>query len=503
MWYDEYRKWVNHSALEPSLRQDLYGKPDSELEDMFFASLGFGTGGMRGILGAGTNRMNIYTVRKANDGLARYLIGRFGATRVKNQGVCIAHDNRRMSREFAVESARVLGHYGIPAYLFDSLRPTPELSFAVRHLGCLSGIVITASHNPPNYNGYKIYDEHGCQYTPDFAEEIVRRVEETEDLFAVRVGDYQELVEAGLIRLIGKEVDDAYLEVVRSVQIHPELPKPLKIVFTPLHGTSAELGLRLLSETGYDVFPVVEQLIHDPCFSTVKSPNPENQEAFKMAVELGNRVGADLLVATDPDADRLGIAVRKGSGYVFLTGNQTGSVMLKYLLEEKKKNGSLPKKGVVFNTIVTSDLGAKVARAYGMDVVSTLTGFKFIGEQARFLEGTDSRFVFGYEESYGYLIDDRVRDKDSLQSMLLVLEAATYYRVNEGKSLLDKLQELYQRFGVHLETLQNIELYGIEGAKRIDRIVDFFRNSPLSSLAGYAVKATEDYQIRTRSENGS
>jgi phosphoglucomutase len=502
MWYDEYRKWVNHSALEPSLRQDLYGKPDSELEDRFFTSLGFGTGGMRGILGAGTNRMNIYTVRKANDGLARYLLERFGEETVRERGVCIAHDNRRMSREFAIESARVLGFYGIPAYLFDSLRPTPELSFAVRHLHCLSGIVITASHNPPNYNGYKIYDEHGCQYTPEYAEEIIRYVEATEDLFAIRVGDYSALLEAGWIRLIGKEVDDAYLEVVRSVQIHPDLPKPLKIVFTPLHGTSAELGLRLLSETGYDVFPVVEQLIHDPSFSTVKSPNPENQEAFKLAADLGNRVGADLLVATDPDADRLGIAVRKGSGYVFLTGNQTGSVMLKYLLEEKKKAGSLPNKGVVFNTIVTSDLGAKVARSYGMDVFSTLTGFKFIGEQARFLEGTESRFVFGYEESYGYLIDDRVRDKDSLQSMLLILEAATFYRVNEGKSLLDKLQELYQRFGFHLETLQNIDLYGIEGAKRIDRIVESFRQNPLVALAGYSVKTIEDYRTGLRTENG-
>lgn len=503
MWHDEYRRWVNNSSLDPDLRNELYGKTDAELEDRFFTSLGFGTGGMRGILGAGTNRMNIYTVRKANDGLARYLLGRFGKEEAVRRGVCIAYDNRRMSKEFAIESARVLGSYGIPSFLFDNLRPTPELSFAVRHLKALAGIVITASHNPPTYNGYKIYDEYGCQYTPDYAEKIVALVEQTKDLFTVPAADYQKLLAGGTVRIIGKTIDDAYLEVVKSVQIHPEIPKTgLKVVFTPLHGTSAELGLRLLSETGYDVFPVVEQLVHDPLFSTVKSPNPENQEAFQMAASLGTKVGADLLVATDPDADRLGLAVRRGSGYQYLTGNQGGAVLLKYLLSQKKKLGTLPARGVVFNTIVTSDLGAKVARSYGMEVVSTLTGFKFIGEQARFLEGTGKKFVFGYEESYGYLIDDRVRDKDSLQSMLLALEAAAFYKETEKKTLWDKFLDVCQEFGHHLETLQNIELYGIEGARRIDRIVDYFRNHPLSELAGISVKATEDYQTRIRLENG-
>jgi len=502
MWYDEYRRWVNNSALDPTLRNDLYHKTDAELEDMFFASLSFGTGGMRGILGAGTNRMNLYTIRKANDGLARYLLGRFGEQTAAQRGVCIAYDNRRMSREFAVESAKVLGRYGIRTYLFDNLRPTPELSFAVRHLGCLAGIVVTASHNPPNYNGYKIYDEYGCQYTPEYAEKIVELVEQTQDLFTVEAADYAALQASGLVTVVGKAVDDAYLDVVKSIQIHPEVLKTVKVVFTPLHGTSAELGLRLLSETGYDVFPVVEQLSHDPSFPTVKSPNPENQESFKLAAELGLKVGADLLVATDPDADRLGIAVKKGNGYVYLTGNQTGAVLLQYLLSEQKKLGRLPAKGMVFNTIVTSDLGAKIARSYGLKVFSTLTGFKYIGEQARFLEGTDTKFVFGYEESYGYVIDDRVRDKDSLQAMLLTLEAAAFYRETEKKTLLDKLQELYQEFGVHWETVQNVELYGIEGAKRIGRIVDQFRFHPLESLAGYPVKAMEDYETSLRVENG-
>ncbi|MFA5380911.1 MAG: phospho-sugar mutase [Candidatus Izemoplasmatales bacterium] len=502
MWYDEYRRWVNNSYLHPELRNDLYHKTDAELEDMFFSSLSFGTGGMRGILGAGTNRMNIYTIRKANDGLARYLLDRFGDQLRAKRGVCIAYDNRTMSKEFAMESCRVLGFQGIRTYLFDNLRPTPELSFAVRYLQCLAGIVITASHNPPNYNGYKIYDEYGCQYTPEFAEKIVSLVEQTEDLFTIPVADFNQLLADGMICMIGKEIDDKYLDVVKSVQIHPNIGKNIKIVFTPLHGTAAELGLRLLSETGYDVFPVVEQLVHDPLFSTVKSPNPENVEAFKLAVDLGTKVGADLLVATDPDADRLGIAVKKGSGYVFLTGNQTGAVLIKYLLSERKKQGTLPEKGMVFNTIVTSDLGAKIARSYGMNVFSTLTGFKFIGEQVRFLEGTDQSFVFGYEESYGYVIDARVRDKDSFQAMLLVLEAAAFYRETEKKSLYDKLLDIYREYGNYQESLHNIDLYGVEGAKRIDRIVSYFREHPLIELGGQLVKISEDYLTRIRIEDG-
>ncbi|MFA5696939.1 MAG: phospho-sugar mutase [Candidatus Izemoplasmatales bacterium] len=502
MWYDEYRRWVNNSYLHPELRNDLYHKTDAELEDMFFSSLSFGTGGMRGILGAGTNRMNIYTIRKANDGLARYLLDRFGDQLRAKRGVCIAYDNRTMSKEFAMESCRVLGFHGIRTYLFDNLRPTPELSFAVRYLQCLAGIVITASHNPPNYNGYKIYDEYGCQYTPEFAEKIVSLVEQTEDLFTIPVADFNQLLADGMVCMIGKEIDDKYLDVVKSVQIHPNIGKNIKIVFTPLHGTAAELGLRLLSETGYDVFPVVEQLVHDPLFSTVKSPNPENVEAFKLAVDLGTKVGADLLVATDPDADRLGIAVKKGSGYVFLTGNQTGAVLIKYLLSERKKQGTLPEKGMVFNTIVTSDLGAKIARSYGMNVFSTLTGFKFIGEQVRFLEGTDQSFVFGYEESYGYVIDARVRDKDSFQAMLLVLEAAAFYRETEKKSLYDKLLDIYREYGNYQESLHNIDLYGVEGAKRIDRIVSYFREHPLIELGGQLVKISEDYLTRIRIEDG-
>jgi phosphoglucomutase len=502
MWRDDYERWLAYDELEPTLRDEIAGKTEHELEDMFHQSLSFGTGGMRGILGAGTNRMNVYTVRRANDGLARYLrkTCRFGDL---SRGVAIAYDNRRMSREFALESAKVLGAYGIKSYLFDALRPTPELSFAVRKLKALAGIVITASHNPPNYNGYKIYDDSGCQFTPYYADQIIAMVEEVSDLFSVKALNEAQLIERGLLVSIGRDIDDEYVAKVKTVLLHPTMEKKLKVVFTPLHGTSYELGMRLLKETGFDVHPVLSQCVHDPSFPTVKSPNPESPKAFEEAIKLGKEVDADLLVATDPDADRLGIAVKKDDEYLLLTGNQTGAVLLDYLLRERKKLGTLPNKGVVYNTIVTSDLGAKIARSYGFDVVSTLTGFKFIGEQARLIENTGVEFLFGYEESYGYVVKDFVRDKDSLQAMMLAVEAANYYLIQEGKTLYDKLLDIYQDYGTHLETLHNIDLFGIEGAKRIHRIVEWFRNNPIRQIAGKRVAVLEDYETGRRMEGRS
>jgi len=494
MWKDEYIKWLNYPYLDAFLKNDLFNKSDKQLEEMFYTSLEFGTGGMRGILGAGLNRLNLYTIRKANDGLARYLVARYDQSEL-SRGVVIAHDNRNMSREFAIESARVLGAYQIKTYLFDALRPTPELSFAVRYLHALSGIVVTASHNPPTYNGYKIYDEYGCQYTPEYADEIVKLVNETTDVFAVHAEDYKILENAGLTVIIGKEVDDAYLNLVKSVQIYPNAMKNLSVVFTPLHGTSAELGTRLLKETGYTCYPVKEQMVHDPFFSTLKSPNPENPSAFEMAIALGKEKGADLLIATDPDADRLGIAVKSNDEYILLTGNQTGAILIYYLLTQKQKLGLLPKRGVVFNTVVTSELGAKIAEAFGFEVISTLTGFKYIGEQARFLEGTGKTFVFGYEESYGYVINDGVRDKDSLQALLFASEAANYYLTNENKTLVDVLNDIYQTYGYYLEDLQNIDLFGMEGKHKIDRIMDTFRNNHLKKVANNFVKSVEDYEL--------
>ncbi|MFA7046005.1 MAG: phospho-sugar mutase, partial [Candidatus Izemoplasmatales bacterium] len=336
MWMDEYEKWASNPNLPMDLKEDLEGKTLAELEERFFSSLEFGTGGMRGILGAGLNRLNIYTIRKANDGLARYLVKHYSPADL-NRGVVIAHDNRRYSREFALESAKVLGVYGIKSYLFPSLRPTPELSYATRTLKAISGIVITASHNPPNYNGYKIYDEYGCQYTPQYATEIVALVNKTTDVFRIPTKTLEELRLQGLLEVLDETIDTDYLAMVKSIQLHPEIQKPLKIVFTPLHGTSAVLGQRLLKETGYDVTPVESQLVPDPFFSTVTSPNPENPKAFELARALGDKIGAELLIATDPDADRLGIVVKDSGDYHYLSGNQTGAILIYYLLSEKKR----------------------------------------------------------------------------------------------------------------------------------------------------------------------
>ncbi len=497
MWKDEYKKWMDYKHLDSFVRKDLEDKPDKDLEDMFYTSLSFGTGGIRGILGAGTNRLNIYTIRRANNGLATYLLKMYQKEDLL-RGVVIAHDNRLMSKEFAKESAKVLGAYGIKSYLFHDLRPTPELSFAVRETHALAGIVITASHNPPNYNGYKIYDEFGCQYTPKYANEIIKYVNQTEDLFSIKTVDFTDLLSNDLVEFLDEDMDKAYLDAVKSVAIHPDMEKPLKIVFTPLHGTSAYLGERLLKEVGYDVYPVQEQMVHDPYFSTVKLPNPEEKSAYVLAEKLGKEVQADLLIATDPDADRLGIAILNNEEYIYINGNQTGALMIYYLLTEKTKLHTLPKKGVVFNTIVTSDFGAKIARSFGMDIISTLTGFKFIGEQARYLETDEREFIFGYEESYGYVVKDFVRDKDSLQAMLLISEAATFYKNTENKTLYEKLLDIYDEFGYYYEGLENIHLLGKTGSEKISRIMKSFREKELNAIHNVDIITKEDFLLSKR-----
>jgi len=497
MWRDEYLKWINNENLDISLRKELNSKTEKELEDMFYTSLSFGTGGMRGILGPGINRLNIYTIRRANGGLAQYLINK-NQEQELNRGVVIAYDNRHMSKEFAFESAKVLGAYGIKSFLFTDLRPTPELSFAVRKLNALAGIVVTASHNPPNYNGYKIYDEHGCQYTPRYANEIIDYVNQIEDLFTIKTETESNLLKNGLLEYIDEEIDLPYLNFLKSIAINKNLEKDIKIVFTPLHGTSGYLGKRLLEEEGYHVFPVKEQMVTDPDFSTVKTPNPEEKEAFELAIALGKKNQAEILIATDPDADRVGVAVFNNGEYILLNGNQTGALLIYYILSERTKNQTLPKKGVVFNTIVTSDLGAKIARGFNMDVISTLTGFKFIGEQARYLENDEREFVFGYEESYGYVIDDGVRDKDSLQAMLMVSEAANYYLKTENKTLYDKLLDIYDQYGYYLEGLKNIHLLGKQGQERITRIMNYFRNNPLDAINQKIIIKIEDFLLSKR-----
>ncbi len=493
MYQKEYQLWVE-SVKEEYLKEQLKNMTEAEKEDAFYRNLEFGTGGMRGVVGPGTNRMNVYTIRKANEGFAQYLLK--NNEHAKEQGVVIAYDCRHFSPEFAMESAKVMASHGIKAYVFESLRPTPELSFAVRHLQAAGGIVVTASHNPPEYNGYKLYDETGCQLVPHQGDEVIKYVDAIQDVFNIQVRSEEELKSEGLIEMIGEEIDTAYINAVKTLEINPNCnKKELKIVFSPLHGTANLPVRRVLTECGYEQLHVVkEQCTVDANFSTVSSPNPEETSAFEMAINLAKEIDADIAMATDPDADRVGLAVKNPKGdYVLLTGNQTGAILIHYILSQKKAKGTLPAKGKVFNTIVTSDMGAVIARSYGFEIVSTLTGFKFIGEQARLIENTDYEYVFGYEESYGYLIGDFVRDKDSVQSVLMCSEAAAYYK-EHGKTLYDILMELYENYGCYREELVTITLKGKVGAEKIQAIMDYFRKNTPDSVADKKIVAIEDYK---------
>ncbi|WP_258877893.1 phospho-sugar mutase [Candidatus Xianfuyuplasma coldseepsis] len=491
----EYEKWMNQKGLEEELLQELQGMDETAKRDAFYRSLEFGTGGMRGIIGAGTNRMNIYTIRKANVGFGTYLKNLYHDD-VK-RGVVIAHDNRNKSVEFAKESAKVLATFGITSYIFEALRPTPELSFAVRHLNAIGGIVVTASHNPPKYNGYKIYDEDGCQLVPKYADQVIALVDAVDDVFDIDVVDFNEAEQNGMITWIGEDIDKAYLDMVDTVQLRNDVPKIVDIVFTPLHGTSAMIGTKALQRNGYHVIPVEEQMVADPNFSTVKSPNPENKEAFEYAIRYGTKHNADILIATDPDADRLGVAVWHDGEYKLLTGNQTGAILVHYILHTREQQGTLPKQGMVYNTVVTSEFGATIAKAFGMGVKSTLTGFKFIGEQAKTIEATDTEFMFGYEESYGYVIKDFVRDKDSIQALLLISEVANVGK-QTGKTLYDYLLFLYETYGYYVEDLVNIVLEGAVGEAKIKQIMATIRDNKPLQIGPYNVITVEDYLVGTR-----
>lgn len=498
MYEQKYQEWLSFDGLDSELRAELEKMNDAEKEDSFYKDLAFGTGGLRGILGAGINRMNIYTIRRANYGFGKFLAETHDDL---SGGVVIAHDNRLKSVEFSKECASVLATFGIKSYLFESLRPTPELSFAVRDLKAIGGIVVTASHNPPKYNGYKIYDEDGCQLVPKYADKVIAHVESIGNLFDVESIDFDTLLANGMVKIIGAEMDEKYLAAVDTVQLRTDKEKKIKIVFTPLHGTSAMIGVESLRRNGYHVIPVEEQMIPDPYFSTVKSPNPENKESFEMAIAYGKKHNADILIATDPDADRLGIAVLHKGEYVLLTGNQTGAILVDYVLRSRKENGTLPEKGMVYNTIVTSDFGAAIARSFGMEVKSTLTGFKFIGEQAKLIEDTDYEFMFGYEESYGYVVKDFVRDKDSIQALLLASEVANV-GIQTGMTLVDYLNFLYSQHGYYKEDLVNIVLEGQAGEVKIQSIIEHFRNNKPTSLLGIDIVVVEDYAISERYENG-
>ncbi|MBQ4867328.1 phospho-sugar mutase [Priestia megaterium] len=475
---------------------------DKYAEDAFYKNLEFGTGGMRGELGPGTNRLNVYMVRKATEGLACYI--EESGEEAKKKGVVVAYDSRHKSPEFALEVAKVLGQHGIKTYVFDELRPTPELSYAVRYLNAFAGIVITASHNPPQYNGYKVYGEDGGQLPPAAADKIITHMNCVENELSISVKEEQELLAEGLLTYIGAEVDAAYTEALKTIQLNRKLVEEagneLKIVFTPLHGSGNKSVREGLKAFGFTNVTVVKEQEHpDPDFSTVQSPNPEEHAAFELAIRYGKEIDADLLMATDPDADRLGAAVKDSSGeYIVLTGNQLGTLMLHYLLTQKKEQGVLPENGAVVKTIVTSEIGRAIASSFGLKTFDTLTGFKFIGEKINEFERSgDYQFQFGYEESYGYLIGDFVRDKDAVQSAVFAAEVAAYYKA-QGKSLYDGLLEMFSKYGYYKESLRSITLKGKDGAEQIQKLVDAFRVNPVRELGGIAVTCVEDYQSGER-----
>ena len=502
MTYQEnYQKWVNFAELPDYLRQDLDNMDEKTKEDAFYTNLEFGTAGMRGLIGAGTNRINIYVVRQATEGLARLIESKGGNE--KERGVAIAYDSRHFSPEFAFESAAVLAKHGIKSYVFESLRPTPELSFAVRHLNCFAGIMITASHNPAPFNGYKVYGEDGGQMPPHDADALTTYIRAIDNPFAVEVADVEAEKASGLIEVIGEAVDAEYLKEVKDVNINPalieEFGKDMKIVYTPLHGTGEMLARRALAQAGFDSVQVVEaQATPDPDFSTVKSPNPENQAAFALAEELGRQVGADVLVATDPDADRVGVEVlQKDGSYLNLSGNQIGAIMAKYILEAHKNAGTLPENAALCKSIVSTDLVTKIAESYGATMFNVLTGFKFIAEKIQeFEEKHNHTYMMGFEESFGYLIKPFVRDKDAIQAVLVVAELAAYYR-SRGLTLADGIEEIYKEYGYYAEKTISVTLSGVDGAEQIKAIMAKFRDNGPKEFNNTAITVVEDFKAQT------
>ena len=500
-YQDNFKKWLDYAELPDYLRQDLNSMDEKTKEDAFYTNLEFGTAGMRGLIGAGTNRINIYVVRQATEGLAR-LIEEKG-DEFKKRGVAIAYDSRHFSPEFAFESAAVLAKHGIKSYVFESLRPTPELSFAVRHLGTFAGIMITASHNPAPFNGYKVYGEDGGQMPPHDADALTDYIRAIENPFAIEVADVEAEKASGLIEVIGDTIDAEYLKEVKDVNINQKLideyGKDMKIVYTPLHGTGEMLARRALAQAGFDSVEVVEaQAVADPDFSTVKSPNPESQAAFALAEELGRKVGADVLVATDPDADRVGVEVlQKDGSYLNLSGNQIGAIMAKYILEAHKSAGTLPANAALCKSIVSTDLVTKIAESYGATMFNVLTGFKFIAEKIQeFEEKHNHTYMMGFEESFGYLIKPFVRDKDAIQAVLVVAELAAYYR-SRGLTLADGIEEIYKEYGYFAEKTISLTLSGVDGAEQIKSIMAKFRDNGPKDFNATAISVTEDFKAQT------
>ncbi|EHL0041582.1 phospho-sugar mutase [Enterococcus faecalis] len=503
-WEQVYQQWLNEENIPENLKnelKDLNTDPE-KCEDAFYAPLEFGTAGMRGILGAGINRMNIFTVRQATEGLARFMDTQNPET--KRRGVAIAYDSRHMSPEFAMEAAKTLAKHDIPSFVFESLRPTPELSFAVRYFKAFAGIMITASHNPAAYNGYKVYGEDGGQMPPADADALTKYVRSIENPLKIDVLSDEEVAHSGLINIVGEEVDNAYLKEIKTVTINQELinemGKELKLVYTPLHGTGKMLGEKALKQAGFEKFVLVpEQAVADPDFTTVKSPNPEEHSAFEYAIRLGEKEGADLLIATDPDADRLGAAVRMPNGdYQVLTGNQLGSIMIHYILEAHQQASTLPQNAAVLKSIVSSELATAIAEKYNTKMFNVLTGFKFIAEKIQQYEEDHSQtFMFGFEESYGYLVKPFVRDKDAIQALVLLAEVAAFYK-KQGKTLYDGLQDIFEEFGYFEEKTISVTMSGIEGSGKIKALMAKCREQAPTEFAGIQVAQTEDFKELTR-----
>ena len=497
-----YEQWLSNPYFDEATKEELknIAEDDNEIKERFYMDLEFGTAGLRGIIGAGTNRVNIYVVRRATQGLANYI----AKVDKKSQGVAIAYDSRHMSPEFAEEAALCLAANGIKAYIFESLRPTPELSFAVRHLGCVAGINVTASHNPPEYNGYKVYWEDGAQITPPHDSGIMGEVKSISDWNTVKTIDKAEAEKAGLFQVIGKEVDDAYMAELKKQVLHMDAIKAegknLKVVYTPLHGTGNIPARRILKELGFEnVYVVKEQELPDGDFPTVSYPNPEAAEAFELGLKLAKEVDADLVLATDPDADRLGVRVKDKNGeYHDLTGNMSGCLLANYEISQKKAiNGSLPEDGALIKTIVTTNLADAIAKGYGVKLIEVLTGFKFIGQQILgFEQSGKGSYLFGFEESYGCLIGTYARDKDAIVATMALCEAAAYYKT-QGKTLWDAMIEMYEQFGYYKDAIQSVTMKGIEGLQKIQEIMNSLRQNPPAEFAGHKVVAVRDYKADT------
>ncbi|EMJ5873391.1 phospho-sugar mutase [Clostridioides difficile] len=499
---NNYEMWLNSPYFDEQTKNELLSIKDDEkeIQDRFYKNLEFGTGGLRGIIGAGTNRINIYTVRRATLGVLNYIMKTQGEEG-KQKGIVIAHDSRYMSREFCIEVAKTLSAYGVKAYIFEELKPTPELSFAVRYLKCAMGIVITASHNPKEYNGYKVYDSDGGQICIDMANDIIAEVNKIDDYSTIKSIDFEEALSKNLITILDNEVDDEFIKAVKKQvlrqNIIDEYGKKLKIIYTPIHGTGNKPVRKVLNECGFEnVMVVKEQELPDFNFSTVKYPNPEEKSVFNIAIEMAKNNDTDLIIGTDPDCDRVGIVVKDSSGeYVVLNGNQVGSLLVRYILESLVEENKLPKNNpTIIKTIVTSELGAKIAKAYNVDCLNTLTGFKFIGEKIKaFEESNDRSFIMGYEESYGYLIGTHARDKDGVVSSLMICEMAAYYS-SKGMNLYEALIDTYNKFGYYKEDLKSVTLKGIDGIKKIKEMMLYFRSVKIDNVADVKVDKILDYK---------